>query len=138
MFASIGEQGTVRLGAVAPGISAALLATVVGLLVAVPSLFAYNWIAARIRHALPQGFALVDLGAGNCAKAARLFASLAPTQYVAVDISVEFMRDAVLSLQRQHPATPMTAGMPRMASESYVQMPTPEVSGCGPTSAQGL
>jgi len=50
VFASIGEQGTVRLGAVAPGISAALLATVVGLLVAVPSLFAYNWIAARIRH----------------------------------------------------------------------------------------
>ncbi len=50
VFASMGEQGTVRLGAVAPGISAALLATVVGLLVAVPSLFAYNWIAARIRH----------------------------------------------------------------------------------------
>ena len=50
VFASIGEQGTVRLGAVAPGISAALLATVVGLIVAVPSLFAYNWIAARIRH----------------------------------------------------------------------------------------
>jgi biopolymer transport protein TolQ len=50
VFAAMGEQGTVRLGAVAPGISAALLATVVGLLVAVPSLFAYNWIAARIRH----------------------------------------------------------------------------------------
>jgi len=50
VFAAMGEQGTVRLGAVAPGISAALLATVVGLLVAVPSLFAYNWLAAQIRH----------------------------------------------------------------------------------------
>jgi biopolymer transport protein TolQ len=50
VFAAIGEYGTVRLGAVAPGISAALLATVVGLLVAVPSLFAYNWLAQRIRH----------------------------------------------------------------------------------------
>jgi len=50
VFGSMGEQGTVRLGAVAPGISAALLATVVGLLVAVPSLFAYNWLAARVRH----------------------------------------------------------------------------------------
>jgi len=50
VFASMAEFGTVRLGAVAPGISAALLATVVGLLVAVPSLFAYNWLAQRIRH----------------------------------------------------------------------------------------
>jgi biopolymer transport protein ExbB/TolQ len=51
VFAAMGEYGTVRLGAVAPGISAALLSTVVGLLVAVPSLFAYNWLAQRIRHA---------------------------------------------------------------------------------------
>ena len=50
VFSQMGIYGTVRLGAVAPGISAALLATVVGLLVAVPSLFAYNWLAARIRH----------------------------------------------------------------------------------------
>jgi biopolymer transport protein ExbB/TolQ len=50
VFAQMGIYGTVRLGAVAPGISAALLATVVGLLVAVPSLFAYNWLAHRIRN----------------------------------------------------------------------------------------
>jgi biopolymer transport protein ExbB/TolQ len=50
VFGSMAQQGTVRLGAVAPGISAALAATVVGLLVAVPSLFAYNWLAARVRH----------------------------------------------------------------------------------------
>ena len=50
VFAAMAEYGTVRLGAVAPGISAALLSTVVGLLVAVPSLFAYNWLAQRIRH----------------------------------------------------------------------------------------
>ena len=50
VFAQMGIYGTVRLGAVAPGISAALLATVVGLLVAVPSLFGFNWVAQRIRH----------------------------------------------------------------------------------------
>lgn len=50
VFAQMAIYGTVRLGAVAPGISAALLATVVGLLVAVPSLFAYNWLAQQIRH----------------------------------------------------------------------------------------
>lgn len=47
---------------------------------------------------------LVDLGAGNCAKAARLFAGLQPRRYVAVDISVDFLRTALAQLQREHPA----------------------------------
>lgn len=50
---------------------------------------------------------LVDLGAGNCAKAARLFALLQPRRYVAVDISVEFLRAALTQLQREHPALEM-------------------------------
>ena len=49
------------------------------------------------------GMALVDLGAGNCAKAARLFPLLEPARYVAVDISVEFLREALRQLQREHP-----------------------------------
>jgi biopolymer transport protein ExbB/TolQ len=60
VFAQMGIYGTVRLGAVAPGISAALLATVVGLLVAVPSLFAYNGLAARIRHATMEMESFAD------------------------------------------------------------------------------
>jgi dimethylhistidine N-methyltransferase len=47
---------------------------------------------------------LVDLGAGNCAKGAALFASLAPRRYVAVDISVDYLRQALDDLQRHHPA----------------------------------
>jgi dimethylhistidine N-methyltransferase len=50
---------------------------------------------------------LVDLGAGNCAKAARLFPVLQPSQYVAVDISVDFLREALLRLQRAHPELPV-------------------------------
>jgi L-histidine N-alpha-methyltransferase len=50
---------------------------------------------------------LVDLGAGNCAKAARLFPRLEPRRYVAVDISVEFLRQALDQLQRDHPGTEM-------------------------------
>ena len=50
---------------------------------------------------------LVDLGAGNCAKAARLFGPLAPSRYVAVDISVDFLREALSALQRQHEAIDM-------------------------------
>ena len=46
---------------------------------------------------------LVDLGAGSCAKAARLFGLLEPSRYVAVDISVDFLHDALRRLQRDHP-----------------------------------
>ncbi len=60
VFAAMGEYGTVRLGAVAPGISAALLATVAGLLVAVPSLFAYNWLTQRIRHSTMEMESFAD------------------------------------------------------------------------------
>ena len=56
---------------------------------------------------VPGGATLVDLGAGNCQKAASLFASLVPCRYVAVDISVNFLRNALLTLQRQHPQMDM-------------------------------
>lgn len=51
---------------------------------------------------------MVDLGAGNCAKAARLFAALRPSRYVAVDISADFLRQALEGLQREHPAMQLT------------------------------
>ena len=53
------------------------------------------------------GHTLIDLGAGNCAKAASLFTALQPAQYVAADISVHFLKQALTSLQRQHPSFPM-------------------------------
>jgi uncharacterized SAM-dependent methyltransferase len=64
-------------------------------------------ITAAARAVTGPGAALVDLGAGNCAKAARLFASLQPGRYVAVDISTEFLRQSLLALQREHPLLPM-------------------------------
>jgi L-histidine N-alpha-methyltransferase len=56
---------------------------------------------------LPPRATLVDLGAGNCEKAARLFGWLRPARYVAVDISIDFLRGSMLLLQRQHPALDM-------------------------------
>lgn len=47
---------------------------------------------------------LVDLGAGSCEKAARLLPVLKPQRYVAVDISVDFLGDALARLQLAHPA----------------------------------
>ena len=63
--------------------------------------------AAEIAAACGAGRPLVDLGAGSGAKAARLFPLLRPSQYVAVDISVEFVRQALGALQRDHVALPM-------------------------------
>ncbi len=62
---------------------------------------------AAIATLLPAGGCLIDLGAGSCAKAARLFSTWAPARYVAVDISVDFLRSALESLQRQFPAMDM-------------------------------
>lgn len=60
-----------------------------------------------IAQALPKQATLVDLGAGNCNKAASLFDILMPMRYVAVDISVDFLRNALACLQRQYPALDM-------------------------------
>lgn len=63
---------------------------------------------AAMAQCVPRGATLIDLGAGNCNKAAALFARFAPAHYVAVDISVEFLRNALECLQRQHPDLQMT------------------------------
>jgi dimethylhistidine N-methyltransferase len=54
------------------------------------------------------GATLIDLGAGNCAKAAKLFPLLHPEQYVPIDISAEHMRDYVKRLQERFPHIEMT------------------------------
>jgi len=48
-FAAIAAVGDVNVNSIAPGIAAALVATVAGLAVAIPSLFGYNYLASRIR-----------------------------------------------------------------------------------------
>jgi len=67
----------------------------------------FNAHLPEIAESVGQGVTLIDLGAGNCAKAARLFPSLQPKQYVPVDISVDFLRDAVEWLQQHFPQVQM-------------------------------
>ena len=64
---------------------------------------------AEIASSVGAGATLIDLGAGNCAKAARLFPSLAPSQYVPIDISADFLKAAVAQLERQFPDIRMLA-----------------------------
>jgi biopolymer transport protein TolQ len=48
-FAAIAQQGSATMAAMAPGVSAALITTVAGLLVAIPSMFSYNWLVHNLR-----------------------------------------------------------------------------------------
>ena len=49
-FAAIAASGDVNVNSIAPGIAAALVATVAGLGVAIPALFGYNWLNTRIKE----------------------------------------------------------------------------------------
>ncbi len=59
--------------------------------------------AADMARAIGPIDTLVDLGAGNCAKALRLIPALCPARYVAVDISADFLADAIAQVQRRFP-----------------------------------
>lgn len=58
-FAGIAEKNQASLTAMAPGVAAALVATVTGLLVAIPAMFGYNFMVTTIRNVTQEldGFA---------------------------------------------------------------------------------
>lgn len=64
---------------------------------------------ADIAESVGSGVTLIDLGAGNCAKAARLFPLLSPAQYVPIDISADFLHEAVERLRLRFPHIDMLA-----------------------------
>lgn len=53
-FAGIAMAGTANLAAMAPGVSGSLITTVVGLLVAIPAMFGYNFLVTSVRSVLVQ------------------------------------------------------------------------------------
>lgn len=67
-FADMGTKGTVLLSEIAPAISSALVTTVVGLLVAIPSAIFYNTLATKVRQLSSDmvGFADELLGRIAC------------------------------------------------------------------------
>lgn len=60
-------------------------------------------IAAAVRDVVGAEMTLIDLGAGSCCKAESLFDAFAPARYVAVDISVAYLRETLQRLQQRHP-----------------------------------
>ena len=59
-FAAIAASGDVNVNAIAPGIAAALVATVAGLFVAIPALFGYNYLISRIKDQTSDMQVFVD------------------------------------------------------------------------------
>ena len=59
-FAAIAASGDVNVNAIAPGIAAALVATVAGLVVAIPALFGYNYLISRIKDLTTDMQVFVD------------------------------------------------------------------------------
>lgn len=59
-FAAIAATGDVNISAIAPGVAAALLTTVAGLVVAIPALFGYNWLATKIKENIADMRVFVD------------------------------------------------------------------------------
>ena len=53
-FADVAKAGSASLAAMAPGVSAALITTVTGLLVAIPAMFGYNFLVTTVRSMLVQ------------------------------------------------------------------------------------
>ena len=53
-FSGMADSGSAALSAVAPGISGALLTTIIGLIVALPSMIGYNLLSSKIRFIAVQ------------------------------------------------------------------------------------
>lgn len=60
-FAAVAASGDVNVNAIAPGIAAALVATVAGLFVAIPALFGYNYLITRVKECTVEMQVFVDV-----------------------------------------------------------------------------
>jgi biopolymer transport protein ExbB len=83
-FASIAATGEVNINAIAPGISAALVATLAGLVVAIPALLGYNYLTSRIRNVTADLQIFID---EFVTKMAEFYRPGAPEQTTELEVS---------------------------------------------------
>ena len=67
----------------------------------------FNQFGAEIQAQIGAKPLFIDLGAGNCQKAARFFDLLKPNLYVAIDFSIAYLRTVLSHLQGEYPTVPM-------------------------------
>jgi uncharacterized SAM-dependent methyltransferase len=82
----------------------------------------------------PADCTFIDLGAGDCCKAASLFGSIAPRTYLAVDVSEEYLREALKVVSRRPDAPVLLGlvvdfakGLPAGCLEGFVPSQSPRV-----------
>jgi dimethylhistidine N-methyltransferase len=63
--------------------------------------------AKDIAELTGSGLAVIEFGSGSSAKTPLVLAAIAPSAYVPIDISGDFLRDSVAALARQFPTLPM-------------------------------
>jgi biopolymer transport protein ExbB len=59
-FAAMAEAGEANIMAIAPGVASALATTVFGLIVAIPALFTYNYLATKVRNLTSELSVFID------------------------------------------------------------------------------
>lgn len=82
---------------------------------------------AAMAVAIGEVGSLIDLGAGSCAKGLRLLPLLQPQRYVAVDISVDYLRESLLHVQQLFPQL-QVAGV-GLDFSSALQLPAASLHG---------
>lgn len=82
----------------------------------------------ELARAIGAGATLIDLGAGNCEKAERLFEILRPARYVAVDFAQDFLLARLQPLADRHPAIEVIG----IAADFTRALALPDVIGSGP------
>lgn len=82
----------------------------------------------EIARAVGPGATLIDLGAGNCEKAERLFGTLRPARYVAVDFAQDFLLSQLQPLADRYPEIEVIG----VAADFTRALTLPEVVGSGP------
>lgn len=62
---------------------------------------------SQLVNLIGTGSVMIDLGAGNCEKAERLFQDLRPSHYVAIDVASDFLAATLDRLRADYPALPV-------------------------------
>ena len=107
-FSRIGEANSASLTTMAPGVAAALLATVTGLLVAIPAMFAYNYMVTSIRAITQE----LDLFASE-------FATALEHKYVDSRSIAEEVREALIGSGRLPQVDHRPASIGRTVAQGF-------------------
>lgn len=66
----------------------------------------FEQVRTTLADLVGTGGVIIDLGAGNCEKAERLFKDLRPSHYVAIDVASDFLEATLNRIRNEYPTLP--------------------------------